>query len=491
MRFNGWQRIGLNVAATYGRSLVGLVCGLISARWVLAALGASDFGLYAIVGSALALAWYLGDLLRISVARHFAFAAGGEGVEGQRTWFVSACAVHVALALAMLALAWPLGELLVRRVIVIPEGRLDAALGVLRMAVASLVLVLASLPFSAMFTAHQRFADLAVLGCVRSLYLLGCAALLRTWGGDRLVAYGAYMAGGLVGEQLLQSVWAMVVFPACRLGAGWTVDRDKVRRILAFAGWNTFGGGGYLVSIHGSNFVTNLGFGPVANAAYGVVQSVQTHVEALSNALVGAFEPAVIGQCGAGDRNGMMRLATRAGVLGTLLLAVFMVPLTLEAETVLALWLGTPPEGAAAVTRIVLWAVLVDKMTMGQQLAIAADGRIAVWQVVSGGVSVLAIPATVALVEFGCGLESAAWAFGVSLVVRALVKVWQGHRVIRLEVGDWLRRTVLPLVVLLSLAVVAGLLPRLGMAAGFGRVVVTSLATTTVFAVGGWKLRFW
>ena len=482
------KRIGLNVTATYGRSLVALVCGLISARWVLAALGASDFGLYAIVGSALALAWYLGDLLRISVARHFAFAAGGEGVEGQRTWFASACAVHVVFALTLLILAWPIGEMLVRRVIVIPDGRFEAALWVLRLAVASLVFTIASLPFSAMFTAHQRFASLAVFGCIRSLFLLGCAAILRTWNGDRLVAYGAYMAVGLMGEQLVQALWALVVFPACRMGKGWKVDSIKIRHILTFAGWNTFGGGGYLVSIHGSNFVTNLNFGSVANAAYGIAQSVQTHVEALSNALVGAFEPAVIGACGAGDRNGMKRLATRAGVLGTFLLALFMVPLTLEIKTVLGLWLGSPPDGAAQVTRIVLWAVLVDKMTMGQQLAIAADGRIALLQIVSGGVSVLAIPAAVVLVGFDGGLEAAAWAFGGSLAVRALVKVWQGHCVVGMAAGDWLRRTVLPLGVLLAVAVGAGLLPRLGMAAGFGRVVVTSLVTTAVFAIGGWAL---
>lgn len=33
------KRILLNVIATYGRSLFGLVCGLFSARWVLEALG--------------------------------------------------------------------------------------------------------------------------------------------------------------------------------------------------------------------------------------------------------------------------------------------------------------------------------------------------------------------------------------------------------------------------------------------------------------------
>ena len=44
------RRILLNIAATYGRSLYALVCGLFISRWVLAALGKADFGVYGLVG---------------------------------------------------------------------------------------------------------------------------------------------------------------------------------------------------------------------------------------------------------------------------------------------------------------------------------------------------------------------------------------------------------------------------------------------------------
>ena len=44
------RRIFLNIAATYGRSLYALVCGLFISRWVLAALGKTDFGVSGVVG---------------------------------------------------------------------------------------------------------------------------------------------------------------------------------------------------------------------------------------------------------------------------------------------------------------------------------------------------------------------------------------------------------------------------------------------------------
>ena len=44
------RRIFLNIIATYGRSLYALVCGLFISRWVLSAVGKTDFGLYGVVG---------------------------------------------------------------------------------------------------------------------------------------------------------------------------------------------------------------------------------------------------------------------------------------------------------------------------------------------------------------------------------------------------------------------------------------------------------
>ena len=48
------RRILLNIAATYGRSLYALVCGLFISRCVLAALGKSEIGLCGVVGGMIA-----------------------------------------------------------------------------------------------------------------------------------------------------------------------------------------------------------------------------------------------------------------------------------------------------------------------------------------------------------------------------------------------------------------------------------------------------
>ncbi|MGN0826402.1 MAG: hypothetical protein ACI4QD_00520, partial [Kiritimatiellia bacterium] len=67
------RRIFLNIVATYGRSLYALVCGLFISRWVLAALGKLDFGLYGVVGGMTVFIAFLNTLLSTATGRFYAY----------------------------------------------------------------------------------------------------------------------------------------------------------------------------------------------------------------------------------------------------------------------------------------------------------------------------------------------------------------------------------------------------------------------------------
>ena len=66
------RRILLNIVATYGRSLYALVCGLFISRWVLAALGKTDFGVCGVVVGMMVIEVLAGTMRRGRVV----FAAG-------------------------------------------------------------------------------------------------------------------------------------------------------------------------------------------------------------------------------------------------------------------------------------------------------------------------------------------------------------------------------------------------------------------------------
>ena len=418
-----------NAFATYARSVVALVLGLFSSRWVLQALGATDFGLYAVVGALVGFFSFLGGLLNASVARHYAFALGETGSEDdQRDWFAAAFRIHLLLAVLARVLGLPAGEWAVRRVLDIPPARVATCVQVFRLSLAAACANMLAVPFVAMYTARQKFVKLAVFGLGQTAVVFGGAWWLRQADCDRLLAYAGYMAFAFAGLAAVQIAGAMREFPSCRAVFA-RARPDRVRAILAFVGWTLCGGGGWIAAVNGGACVTNLFFGAAANAAYGVSQQVVYHSEQLANAMVGAFEPAVTASAGEGDRVKFLRLVRQSGLLGAGLFLLVAVPLFVLLDPVLKLWLGTPPEGAATVCRIVLAAMALNKLTTGQQLALLARGRIAAWQITVGVVLLLSVPLAVFLAWRGAGLAAAAWAYFAAYLCHAVANVVFARRV--------------------------------------------------------------
>ena len=168
------RRIFLNIIATYGRSLYTLVCGLFTARWVLTALGKTDFGLYGVVGGLTVFISFLNTLLSSATSRFYAFAEGEsqkcaleegdaeQGVEGCRQWFSTAVMVHTTVPVVLVAIGYPLGMYAVEHWLTIPPDRLNACRWVFRFVCISCFVGMVNVPFQAMYTAKQYIAELTI-----------------------------------------------------------------------------------------------------------------------------------------------------------------------------------------------------------------------------------------------------------------------------------------------------------------------------------------
>lgn len=473
--------IAFNALVSYARSLAALGLGLFASRWTLQALGASDFGIYVAVGALIAFGTFFGNILGLSVSRHLAFAVGRGDPDDVAAWMRASCAAHLALACVASAVLWPIGEWAVRSVVCIPQDRLDASLAVYRCSLAMFFVTTATVPFGAAFTANQRFAVPSVVETLRSVWQFGWAFWLVSAPGDRLVRFAVYSLAGLVAARAVFAICAVAMFGPVKWTCG--VDMRRLRKVVSIAGWNACGGGGYLVAVHGSAFVTNRFFGTVGNAAYGIAQQVQFHAEALANALIEAFSPAVTARSGAGDAEGTRCLAGRAGLLSPLLLALIAVPLVVEMPTVLSLWLDVPPAHSAVICSVFLSVSVVNKLTIGQQLALSADGRIAGWQLVSGVAQAIALPLAAVYAALGGGVVSAAAAYATVFSGCIASNLFFGQKIAGMSILTWAARVAAPFFAVVSCATAAAILPRLWMSAGILRTITSSVASSAVFAL--------
>jgi O-antigen/teichoic acid export membrane protein len=168
---NPTHQLALNSASTYFRTIVTICLTLLGSRWVLNALGQSDFGLFNLVGSIIVFVTFLNSVMASSVARHFAYSMGRGNKKELIRWFNTALCAHLCLGVLLLLIGWPIGEYTIRNFLNVPAERLLACLWVFRISLISAFINMVSVPFVGMYTAQQRIYEIAFWGVFQSFLI--------------------------------------------------------------------------------------------------------------------------------------------------------------------------------------------------------------------------------------------------------------------------------------------------------------------------------
>jgi len=490
-------RIILNTLATYGRSVCAMLLGLFSARWVLAALGSENFGIYGVVGTLITVVSLLNGIMSGSVSRYYAYAIGetrdGEtegGLECLRRWFNAAILIHAVLPVMLIIVGYPLGIYALRHWMNIPDARIPAAVAAFRLALCASFVNMVSVPYIAMYQAKQLIAELSVWSLLTTIITFSCAYCLLSYQGDCLVAYAAYMTLVPVVIQLIQVFRAHRKFKACRICGCYLLDWRAIRQLFVFAFGEFFGWLGGAIRDNGMTVLINVKLGLEVNAAYTVANQVSAHTTSLSSAMIGALMPAVTTAEGSGDHERACRLSFLSIKFGVLLILLFCIPLILEIDTVLSLWLVNPPAHTATLCKCVLLALVCHKLGWGHHLAILAKGRVVAYQTTVGVTSALGLVLAWALISSGLGV----FGVGVSLVVifaiMTIERVIAAQKICGMPVSHWLRGIVAPLSITAISAYGAGLVVCNAMPPLFYRIVLTTVLSSVALVLLSWLVVF-
>ena len=478
-------RIFLNIAATYGRSIYAVFCGVFISRWVLISLGKSDFGLYGVVGGITVFITFLNTLLSIATARFYAYAEGEKrrvsvtestnGLEVCRQWFSTAVALHTVIPTLLMIAGYPLGLYAVENWLTIPTDRLIACRWVFRYACVSCFIGMVNVPFNAMYTAKQYIAELTIYSVVSTTANLLFVCYMVTHPGDWLTRYALWMCIVAVVPQLIICIRALKVFPECRFKMRYALDYDRIRKLSAFAFWQAFGGMGAICRGQGLQILINKYFDTAHNASMSIANQVATHSQTLSGAMQGAFAPAITTACGAGKNEEMRSLAYRACKFGLLFGLIFVVPLSLELRFILDLWLVDPPPGVVKLCWCMLIMLVIDKSASGHMLAVAAVGKVAAYQTFLGGSLILTLPLAWFLVERGCGFVAVGYSMISTMILCAWGRVWFARKLAGMSARYWFFKILLPSFLVCMTAFISGYVVRFAMQTSIYRLCITTL----------------
>lgn len=479
------NRIVKNTGFLYAKMGITMFLSLWTTRLILQALGASDFGLFNLVGGIIAMFGFVGASMSAATQRFMNYAEG-EGNEGRkRHIFNVAMVLHVLVALAFGLLLAVVGHFLFHGFLTIEPARWQASRFVYGCLIASTMLTVVSAPCGAVLNAHENMRYYALVGILESLLKLSVAFAVLHASGDRLRLYGLLMA--LVPCATMAIMWGYCRrhYEECRLGVRRYWDSTLMRDLTSFAGWSFLGISSQIFSFWGIGVVLNHFFGAIVNAAYGIANQLTGQMLAFTTNMLKALNPAVAKSEGAGERQRMIRLASTGCKFSFALMAVFAVPALIEMPALLRLWLRQVPEWTVVFTRLQIVRILIEQATVVYGSAIAAEGNISGYNKLYSLINVGSIVLIYLLFEWGLPPVSMfAVYILLSGVVLSGVKLYFMKRNCGMPYLHFVRRVLVPVAVVFALSYAAGWGVHGLLAEGLPRLVAVFAVSMGVFVAG-------
>lgn len=337
------KTIAKNTIFLYFRSFLMMAISLFSSRVILQALGVEDYGLYGAIGSIVAMFTIINGVLAAGTSRFLTFELGKGDKERLRKTFSASFTMHCALAIILFVLLETIGVWFLNNKMNIPAGREFAANVVLQLSILSCMLSLTQVPYSASIIAHEKMNVYAYVGIVEAIFKLALIfVLLYIPFTDNLIAYAIILTAWSIGLQIWYRFYCRKRFTECNL----MIVRDKgiYKGMLSYSLWDLIGQFIATGNSNGINILINMFFGATMNAARSVAYQVESALLQFSNNFMTAVQPQIVKSYAQQDFKRFFQLIYESGRYSFYLLFLVTLPLFLEAEYVLSLWLVEVPE---------------------------------------------------------------------------------------------------------------------------------------------------
>lgn len=418
------KRIAKNTAYLYGRMIVTILISLFSTRLLLSSLGEVDYGIFNAVGGFVVLFSLVSGTLSYSVSRFLTFALGQNDEDRLKRVFSTSLIIHLFLALILLILLETIGLWFVENKMTIPADRIEASKWVYQWSIISFLIGIISVPYQAAIMAHEHMTIFAILGILQVI-LHFLAVLYLTYSPnifDRLIIYS--ILNVLIGAALQIYNWYYCRKHFSESHFKWIIDKRLIKDMGTFAGWNLIGSSASMLKDHGVNVLINVFHGPAINAARGIGGSINGAVTKFSGSFMTAIRPQIIKSYAAGDFPFLFSLVHRGSKFAYFGILIFALPMFIEVETVLGIWLGDYPIKAPIFARLFIIVTLLEVLSDTLITLLNATGRIKNANLVTGTTLLLNFPLSYLALKNGLPAEATlivAFIVGIACLILRLL----------------------------------------------------------------------
>jgi len=282
--------------------------------------------------------------------------------------------MYLGMACIILFLGETVGLWFVTNKMNFESGREIAAFWVYQFTIFTAIVQLIQAPFMASLIAHEKMNIYAYMSIYDVTMKLLVVYLIQLAPFDHLVFYGFLIMAVSFSSTCIYNIYCHRHYEECRFV--FKLDKPSFKKMFSFSAWDMVGNAAGIAQTQGVSIVLNMFCGTVVNAAQGIASQVNGLVMQFVNNFQVAVNPQIIKYYAAGQVREMIQLVCDNAKYGAYLVLFFAIPIFIEAEYILGIWLGEYPPLAPALLRIILLESLFQSMGIPTVKAVHATGRL-------------------------------------------------------------------------------------------------------------------
>lgn len=469
------------------RTVITMLISLYTTRVVFQYLGVVDVGIYNVVCGFVTMFAFLNTTMANGIQRFYNFEWGRNKTDGAKKIFNHSLLIQFILAIIVVLLVEVIGLWYLHAKMVIPAERMTAAEFVFQYSVLSMFLIIMQAPFTAAIMAHEKMDFYALVSIIDAVLKLLIVLVLPLLAGDRLIVYGLLLFLINVFNFVLCFGYSRKRFDEIKFN--FTYEKSTLKSMLTFSGWNVIGSFTQMLRDQGINVILNYFFGPVVNAAKGIASQVDGALGGFTSNIMVPARPQVIQSYAQGNVERAMNLTYCISKLVGFLMIMLAVPLSIEIDFILNLWLGeNVPEHTNAFIIILLNIAVVNLLTGILATIVHATGEMKKYQLCGSIIKVMSVPVAIGLLYYNYPPEAAL----LSVLLFNTIGFFFGLFIIRtlvsFSIRDYCLNVLGPIALILCVNILSGFSVHSLMSYGFFRLIVLILVSMGVTMMAGYFL---
>ncbi len=389
MQENTNRAIFINSIILYVRLVITAICGLLTTRFALQALGVDDFGVFSVVGSVISFIAVINTIMLSTSNRFIATAIGKKDDQLINETFNVNLSIHVAIAILTMILAIPLGEWYIRNYINY-SGSIENVLLVYRITVIGSVISFVGVPYNGLLLAKERFIVFCSTDIISNIIKLFISYLLISYFSSKLTIYASTICFCAAFPTLIFWWYCKCIFPNY---VKFRVVRKKsmYKEVFSFSVWVGYGAIATVGKSQGAAIIVNMFFNTVMNTALGLANSVNSILLTFANNVTKSIAPQIVKSYSAGDFKRSEDLVIMSSRISFLIMLLVSSPFLIAPELLFNIWLGSVPEHVVMFTELIIIDALIGTLNAGIPELIFATGKIRNYQIILNTIFLLSV----------------------------------------------------------------------------------------------------